>query len=898
MKLVAPRSMNRAGALALAGAMLALAPAAVPAAPAPESNVTRATLANGLRVVIVRDPLAPVVTEEVNYLVGSQDTPPGFPGMAHAEEHMIAARANKGLTENQLATITTLLGGDFNADTQATITQYYISTPADYLDVALRVEAARMSGALDLQSQWVQERGAIEQEVSSDLSNAFTRYYEKALARVFAGTPYDHEPLGTRASFERTTGAMLRAFFDKWYAPNNAILVIAGDIDPAPTLAHVRAIFGPIAARPVPPQPTIKMSPMKTNGVIRDTSDFPVPFALLTYRMPGYSSPDFAAADVAIDVLSSQRGDLYALTADGKALSTGVEYVPFPAAGLAFAYIATPQGSDTDAALNLVAGVIAKYQKDGVPADLVEAAKRREIAQLDYARNSIEGLADQWSQAIAVQNLASPDDIAARYRSVTVDAVNRVVRTYLVRNKAVAGILTPKPGAVPSGEGGLGVKDVFNPKQTKAEPLPAWAARLNAPPSVPPSIEHPTDELLPNGIRLIVQPESVSPTVIVRGEIDRNAHIQEPPGKEGVDDVLGGLFGYGTTTYDRIAYQTQLDQIAADVNAGGSFSLNVPAASFDRGVQLLADDVLHPALPADDFKIVAEQTAQSLQGEMTSPDYLAQRALLGALLPPGDAALRHATPQTVSALSLDDVKAYHAAVFRPDMTTIVVAGNVTVEQARASVARWFGGWTASGPKPQTDLPPLAPNAPAKKTVSAPGRTQASVTLEEIVGVRRDDPQYYALQLGDAILGGGFYSTRFSRDLRQQNGLVYAISVGVSATRTRASYSVEFGSDPQNVGRARTIIDRDLHDLATKPPSPAEMAQAKTQLMRDLSLSEASVSAIAGGLAGRSVAHVPIDDPQRRARAILTMTAQSVTDAFAKFVDPTRFVQISEGPAPR
>src|SRR5579864_7374918 len=134
--------LRRALAAALGAAFLLSLVPAVSAAPA--QVVLRATLGNGLRVVIVRDPLAPVVTETVNYLVGSQDAPPGFPGMAHAEEHMVAARANKGLSENQIATITTLLGGDFNADTQATITQYYISTPADYLDVALRVEAARM----------------------------------------------------------------------------------------------------------------------------------------------------------------------------------------------------------------------------------------------------------------------------------------------------------------------------------------------------------------------------------------------------------------------------------------------------------------------------------------------------------------------------------------------------------------------------------------------------------------------------------------------------------------------------------------------------------------------------------------------------------------------------------
>jgi zinc protease len=882
-------------ASALAALMLAASVPALAADPG-AGDVLRATLPNGLRVVIVRDPLAPVVTEEVTYSVGGNDTPPGFPGMAHAQEHMAASRATRELSSDQIAAITTLLGGDFNADTEQTVTQYYITTPADYLDAALRVEAARMRDTLDLQSEWAQERGAIEQEVSHDVSSAFFRFYEKALAALFAGTPYALDPLGTRASFQKTTGTMLRTFFTRWYAPNNALLVVAGDVDPQRALGEIRTIFGGIPRRPIPAHAKTQLEPLRNVAEIRDVSDFPVPIALLAYRMPGFRDPDFAAADIAGDVLSSPRGDLYALQAEGKALATGFEFQPFPAAGLAFAFIATPPGGDTTAALKSVDDVIAGYQKNGVPADLVEAAKRREIAQLQYSRNSIDGLASEWSEAIAVQGLNSPDDAAARYSRVTADDVTRAMRTYLRRDHAVAGVLTPQPGAAPGGGSGFGVRDSFSPKNAKPVALPAWAARLSEPPAPGASLVNPLDQTLPNGLRLIVQPESVSPTVTLSGIVRHNRYLQEPAGKEGTVDLLSALFAYGTTSYDRLAYQTQLDAIAANVDAGTSFDLTVPSASFDRGVELLADDVLHPALPSTAFAIVKQQTAQGLQGELTTPDYLAARASDTALLPAGDPALREATPQTVSAVTLDDVKAYHDAIFRPDMTTIVVAGDVTAAQARAVVEHWFGAWSASGPKPQTDLPPVPLNAAAYKRIAAPGRTQASVTLQENVAVRRSDPDYPALQLGDAILGGGFYSTRFSRDLRQQTGLVYSIGAGVHAGPTRGSYAVEFGSDPGNVARARSIVDRDLRDLGAQPPSDAEMRQAKTQLVRELSLSEASVGAIAQGLAARAGAGLPLDEPWRRSRAILGLSPADVRAAFAKYVDPARFVEVVVGPA--
>src|SRR5262249_54120684 len=134
-----------------------------------DANVTRATLDNGLRVVVIRNPLAPVVTVQQNYLVGADETPDGFPGMAHAQEHMMF-RGCAGVTADQIAAIYAQLGGDGNADTQQNITQYFTTVPAADIDLALRLDAACMQDADDSDAEWAQEKGAIEQEVARDLS--------------------------------------------------------------------------------------------------------------------------------------------------------------------------------------------------------------------------------------------------------------------------------------------------------------------------------------------------------------------------------------------------------------------------------------------------------------------------------------------------------------------------------------------------------------------------------------------------------------------------------------------------------------------------------------------------------------------------------------------------------
>src|SRR5476651_2500468 len=161
-----------------------------------EQGVLRATLTNGLQVIIVRNTIAPVVTTMVNYRVGSDETPAGFPGSAHATEHMMF-RGSPGLNADQLAAISAAFGGDFDADTQQAITQYYFTTPAENLEAALRVEAARMRDLLADEKLWEKERGAIEQEVAADLSNPEYIFEMQLQAAMFKGSPYEHDPLGT-----------------------------------------------------------------------------------------------------------------------------------------------------------------------------------------------------------------------------------------------------------------------------------------------------------------------------------------------------------------------------------------------------------------------------------------------------------------------------------------------------------------------------------------------------------------------------------------------------------------------------------------------------------------------------------------------------------------------------
>jgi zinc protease len=871
--------------------------AARPSVAQSQNNVTRATLDNGLRVVIVRDPLAPVATIEDNYQVGADETPSGFPGMAHAQEHM-AFRGCAGLTADQIAAIYAQLGGYMDAETQQTITQYFVTVPSQDLDVALRVDAACMTNVQDSQDQWAQERGAIEQEVSRDLSNPVYKFKTRLNLDLFAGTPYQQDALGTRASFDQTTADMLKKFYSQWYAPNNAILVITGNVDPVSTLARIRQYYGSIPRRALPQHPQINLKPVAADSFVLD-SNLPYLLTLLAFRFPGTDSPDFAAGRVLSDVLASQRADLYALVPQGKALGTEFALLEtYPKASAAFALAALPAGSDPTSITNDMKQIIKNYAGNGVPPELVEASKKAEVASAEFSRNSITNLAALWSQALAAENRQSPDEDVEAIKRVTVDDVNRVAKIYLLQQNTVIATLKPTPSGEPVSSKGFGGTEAATATPTKPVALPEWAEAAVKSLRVPEANIHPVDLKLANGIRLIVQTEKTSPTVTLLGSIKTQTQLETPPGQDGVSDVLEGLFSYGTKTLDRLAFQKALDDIAASESAGANFSLKVLKQDFSRGVELLADNELHPALPTDAFKIVQQQTAQLSAGELQTPAYRMDRALQHALLPPGDPLLRETTPQTVSSLKYDDVGAFYAKTFRPDLTTIVVIGDVTSDEARSIIEKWFGTWKASGPTPNVVLPPVPGNKPNAVNVPDPSQVQDSVDLSEQLEMNRFNPDYYALQLGNHVLGGGFYATRLYRDLRQNAGYVYNIDDSLTAGESRAIYTIDYGCDPQNVSKARAMVQDELVSMQKTNVTPAELQQAKALLLRQIPLAESSEDAIASGLISRARIGLPLDEPTRSADRYFNMTADQVRAAFAKWIRPNDFVQVVRGPAPQ
>ena len=428
--------------------------------------------------------------------------------------------------------------------------------------------------------------------------------------------------------------------------------------------------------------------------------------------------------------------------------------------------------------------------------------------------------------------------------------------------------------------------------------MPDWAEQAFAKLEVPHFSVKPVSYTLPNGLRVIVQPESISDTVEVFGSIRTNQDLQSSKEEEGVADVLGALFPFGTTSLDRLKLQAALDAINARMNAGTSFSLSVPSAHFADGIKLLADNELHPALPADAFAVVQQQTAGAIAGQLQSPDFLFEMGMDGALFPANDLQMNHATPETIKALTLDKVKSYYAKTYRPDLATIVIVGKIDPSLARDVVAQAFGDWKAVGPKPDVDYAAVPHNKASQLHVPDATSVQDTVQMKQNVDVFNRDDSRFALNVGNEVLGGGFYASRLYHDLRDKSGLVYNVSTSFDLNPHRSSYEVTFGCDPDKVAAAAAIVVRDLKQMQDEPVAEADLQRAKSIELRQLSLSESSFGSIGQGLLSLAEQGKPLNQDEIAAQHYFELTAAQVQQAFRTYVRPDGFVIGVKGPAPK
>lgn len=855
-------------------------------------GVVRETLANGMRVVLLPSKLAPVATTVITYGAGSDDDT--IPGLAHATEHMMF-RGTKNVTAGQFAIIATRAGAEYNASTHETFTNYYFKLPSAYVGVALRLEADRMTGALERETDWRSERGAIEQEVRAHESIPGASVFAKVRRAFFGATPYAEEGVGTIAGFERTKAADIARFYHAWYHPNNATLVVAGDIDPVKTMAEIRRDFGNIAKGNLPERKSFTIASLDSTTMHDTFAELPLPVSAGAYRYPSLNSPDLAAGEVLAAVLNSPRAAIADLQVNGQLLAAVSLHGAYPQTGIMMIMGMGLPGTSPEAAQSNVESALTQYRTGGVPPELVEAAKTRLLSEQDYREASISGMAFTWANSLAIGQ-DSPDEIYAAIAKVSVDDVNRVLRTYIQPSHEIAMLLQPKNVHAVARPDANALAENVQITPDREEPLPEWAVPyFSAPLKAPAGDGAVATFRLKNGIRLTVRNEALSPTIFLDGSIRTSPELYEPAHREGVARITEALLGWGTQTYDRKAFQAQLDATAAGASLGTAFSLRSQSKNFDTAMQLLADGMLHPAFPQQGFDVVKNDVAKALGAVEGLPRTQAQIAQTKALYPAGDPRRRFATRASVSQISLADVRRWYAFAYRPDLTTIAIVGDVTPAQAKAAVEKYFGAWTVAGKKPSFRYPKLKSSAKSSVTVASPSSTQSQVTLTQVLDVHRSDPDYIPLQLANTILSGEGIGSMLFRHVRESKGYVYTISSSMDIGSSSSTFSIDFASDPKNVNAAQAAAVADIKRLQTALIPMAELQRAKALLLAERILPLDSYEGIADDILESARVGESRLDEAIFWQALLQTTPQQLRSAMRRWVKPDRFTRVIVAP---
>jgi zinc protease len=859
-----------------------------------DAGIFTTTLRNGLHVVVVEDRVAPVVQTSVWYGFGSLQETPGKTGLAHALEHMMF-RGTPEISAGGLDDITARLGAQMNGETSYDYTQFYFEMPSDKLDVALSIESDRMQHAALRAADWAVERNAVLNEIDGDESSPFFNLLSRVRAAAFPGQPAGRTPLGSRNDVARATVADIARYYREWYAPNNATLVVAGDVDHATVFAKAQEYFAAIPSKKLPLKE--KLNPVPASGQIVE-AQFPFPFEVLdlAYAIPGDTQHGEPAVSTLATLLENQRSPFYqALVQSNIALAIEADADTQLRGGLLNVFIVLNPGHRSAEAQAAFQSTLDSVLQHGFDPDLVLAAKRLTIAERLYDADSIDGIGSLagYTYGIVGERIADED---SRLAALTGDDLVAAARQYLSR-PTVVGHLTPNesPPRGNSQKSSAEASDDFS-KRVPNGPIvePAWIARAVRTPTTARSALRPVAFTLSNGVRVVVQTKSDRPTFVLRGKIASSPAF-EPAGKEGIAQLASSVADYGSVNYPFAQRRTAIDEMGAVVETGEEFSAQGLATDFERIVAIIADGEAHPAFADPWLGVERSQLANSLQSESDISGVMVDRAYDRLLLASNDPTLRQPNAQTVSQLTRADLVAYTQEYWRPDLTTIAVVGDLSPERVRQALESAFSAWAAIGPKPNPHLMPMPPPTSGHDYVGT-AANQVYIRLGQ-PALSRSNPDYDAFLLLNQILGGsGAFESRLWQELRRKRGLVYNVSSSIEADADRGDFRIELDASPQRVVEAVEFVRSELARLQTEPVSVTELQEAKVRLVSNALLDEASATGQAQQLMDIATNHLPLDYYRTLNERFARITPSDVERVAREYLRPAELVEVYAGPA--
>lgn len=888
-----PRFHRFALALAVTTSLVAAGPAfakAKAASPAPIADLVKAvdipyeafTLDNGLRVIVHEDRKAPVVAVSVWYRVGSKHEPKGKTGFAHLFEHLMF-NGSENSPGDFFEPLQQVGATDSNGTTNVDRTNYFETVPTGALDRALFLESDRMGHLLGAvtQEKLDNQRGVVQNEKRQGDNNPYGLLRYEIFENLFpTGHPYHHSTIGSMGDLNSASLGDVKKWFTDNYGPNNAVLVLAGDVNVATAKAKVQQWFGDIPRGPeiAAPKTSIPTLPAPLAKEVKDL----VPTTRI-YRMwaiPGLNDPEAVPLQMAMGVLgglSSSRLDNALVRKDPVAVGVSAVAQPFEDAGILLVQADVKPGVDAKLVGERLDAEIASFLASGPTADELQ---RTAASYLGGTISGLESVGGFGGKAVTLAEGALYSNNPAYYKveldrmaKATPEQVKAVAQKWLSRP---AFSLTYTPGERTEGGENRGGAVTDGKVAAPVQPDRYWNEALGdvgpdtggassfADRSQLPAVtdltalDFPAIERtkLKNGVEVVFARRTTVPTVNVAVSFDAG-YAADPHSALGTQSLMLSLMDEGTTSLDSIAFAEAKERLGAQIDASANadetvFSLFALKPNLGASLSLLADYIRNPAFDGKELERVRAQQLNRLKAELNNPNAIASRiltpVLYGADHPYGIPPSGLGNAKSVAAVTRDQLAAFHSAWIRPDNARVFVVGDTTLAEVKKQLDATLGQWqspTTAKPAKHFDIAIPAPK-PRILLFDRPKSPQSVILAGKVLDAKGGD-ELELLRSANDIFGGNFLS-RFNTNLRETKGWSYGVRSRISGDQDRLTWVAVAPVQADRTGDSIKEFQSDLKSfLGDKGVTKEELERTINGSVRELPGSFETSGDVLGGL---------------------------------------------------
>jgi zinc protease len=886
-------------------------PSAIAAPPLTTTQGVKQTrLPNGLTVLTKEVPTAPVVTVQVWYGIGSKDEAPGVNGIAHQLEHLMF----KGTQTRpiQFGRLFSALGSESNAFTSYDQTAYFGTVERSKLTALLALEADRMRNAVIDADQLKSEQRVVISELQGYENNPAYRLDRAVMRAAFPDSPYGLPIGGTKADVQSFTVEQVRAYYETYYHPDNATLVIVGDFQTEPTLKVVQETFGqvpqrltPTSVRPAPQAPPVKPQRPTTPAapiVLKE----PGSAALLSavYPLPSVNHPDVPALHLLDLVLTQGRSSrLYQALIESGLASNFSGYPANLKAGGWYGLSATAApGQSVTAIQSVIQQTLADIRAKGIDAAELQRAKTQLRATLLLRNREITAQAMQLGDDQTTGgDYRFTDRFLTQVDRTTVSDIQRVTRTYFAPNQMTVGYFEPTQA---TGTVGPTVNAGQTSEQFNLGPPvdPAQVAKYLPPvnPVSPrPTEVSPTKIVLANGLRVLLLKDGSTPTVTLGGHIRAGTEFDDPA-TAGLAKMTADNLMNGTQTQDLLTLATRLEDRGITLNFGANregvaITGNTLAEHLPTLLTTLGDVLQNASFPEKDLELNRQQALSALKVQLDTPSALARRTFQQAIYPANHPFHIFPTAANLKVIQRSAVQRFYQTHYRPDSTVLTLVGDFDPTIVRGLIEKALGAWQAKGTPPTVNYPTVAlPSQVVRLNPVLPGKAQA-ISLLGYSGIRRQDPHFYAATVMNQILGGDTLSSRLGTEIRDRQGLTYGIYSYFQAGQNAGPFQVAMQTAPEDTSKAIASTLKLLEQFRNQGVSPNEVVTAQRSLTSRYPVQLADPDSLTDVILMNEVWGLNPLEIRQYTDQIQAVTPAQVNQAAKELLHPSQIVVVTAGP---